>query len=385
MWAAPVTRPGPYGDRGRPIVSRALSFQSRLGNILALILTLSIGAAFFGWYYLHIADRGSRERQRASASLGGKSASETALPPLGKLEFSLPNPSEEAGMSIPASAPADGASIPQASLPVATPTVSAGPVVEPGRATVLERRLSGVAFASNEHGSGSAGISPASLPSERTTAAADPLSALLAAGPASVLTARAMPNRPTLLEKGTFIDCTLETAIDSSLPGLTSCVTATDTFGADGQVVLLERGTKLVGETRGSVQQGSSRVFVLWTEARTPTGVLVPLDSPGADELGRSGLSGQVERHFWQRFGLAVLISTFNGGVQEAVQSTSRGGGTVIYNPSGPGDVTTDVLKEALNIPPTVVKRNGDRIQILVARDVDFSHVYELRRATSRP
>ena len=51
---------------------------------------------------------------------------------------------------------------------------------------------------------------------------------------------------------------------------MTTCITATDTFSADGSVVLLERGTKLVGETRGEVQQGSARVFVLWTEARTP-------------------------------------------------------------------------------------------------------------------
>jgi type IV secretion system protein VirB10 len=159
-------------------------------------------------------------------------------------------------------------------------------------------------------------------------------------------------------------------------------VTATDTFGADGNVVLLERGTKLVGETRGQVQQGSSRVFVLWTEARTPTGVLVPLDSPGADQLGRSGLPGEVERHFWQRFGAAVLISTLDGAIQAAVQSSSRGSGTVIYSPSGPQDVASEVLKNTLSIAPTVIKRNGDRIQVLVARDVDFSRVYELRRAT---
>jgi type IV secretion system protein VirB10 len=181
------------------------------------------------------------------------------------------------------------------------------------------------------------------------------------------------------LPKGAFIDCTLETAIDSTLPGMTTCVTATDTFGADGQVVLLERGTKLVGELRGQVQQGAARVFVLWTEARTPTGVVIPLDSPGADELGRAGLSGTVERHFWERFGAALLVSVLDGAVQAAVQSTSRGNGTVIYNPSAGEGVMTEVLKGTVNIAPTIVKPQGDRIQVLVARDLDFRSVYELR------
>jgi type IV secretion system protein VirB10 len=165
---------------------------------------------------------------------------------------------------------------------------------------------------------------------------------------------------------------------------MTTCVTATDTFGVDGKVLLLERGTKLVGETRGQVQQGAARVFVLWTEARTPTGVIVPLDSPAADELGRAGLPGTVDRHFWERFGAALFISTIDGAVQTAVQSSNRGSGTIIYNPSATQDVTTEVLKSTLSIAPTVRKNNGDRIQILVARDIDFTGVYELRRAGSQ-
>ena len=160
---------------------------------------------------------------------------------------------------------------------------------------------------------------------------------------------------------------------------MTTCITATDTFGADGKVVLLERGTKLIGETRGQLQQGATRLFVLWNEARTPTGVVVPLASPGADELGRAGLSGTVNRHFWERFGAAILISTINGVVQSAVQSNSRGAGTVMYNPTGSQDVLTEVLKNTINIPPTVIKQQGDRIQVLVARDLDFRSVYELR------
>jgi type IV secretory pathway VirB10-like protein len=163
---------------------------------------------------------------------------------------------------------------------------------------------------------------------------------------------------------------------------MTTCVTATDTFSADGTIVLLERGTKLVGETRGQVREGQARLFVLWTEARTPTGVVVPLDSPGTDALGRAGLTGKVNTHFWERFGAAILVSVIDAGVQAGIQATNNGG-TVIVNPSNSEDVMTGILQSTINIPPTITVRQGARIQILVARDVDFRSVYRLTMAQS--
>jgi type IV secretion system protein VirB10 len=373
------------GDRGRPIVARALSLQSRLSNALALALMLGIGAAFLCWYYLHRVNQPSRARQSAQSSLSARNPAEITLPPLGRLEMPEAKSSSEAPSELFAVSAQNSLTVP-ASIVTAVPAAGTATGGQSVQATVLERRLSGAAFASAEHGTApSPSSETAAVSSEAKNTSTDSLSTLLSVGAASALSARWLPEQRMLLPKGAFIDCTLETAIDSSLPGLTTCVTATDTFGADGRVVLLERGTKLVGETRGQVQQGTSRVFVLWTEARTPAGVRVPLDSPGADELGRTGLPGQVERHFWERFGAAILISTLDGGVQAAVQSASRGSGQVIYGPSGPQDVTTEVLKGTLTIAPTVIKRNGDRIQVLVARDVDFSRVYELRRAVVQP
>jgi type IV secretion system protein VirB10 len=210
----------------------------------------------------------------------------------------------------------------------------------------------------------------------------DPLQALLKPTVTATVSPTVLPTRRFLLSKGAFIDCTLETAIDSTLPGMTTCITATDTFSADGTVVLLERGTKLVGETRGEVQQGMARIFVLWTEARTPTGVVVPLSSPGTDELGRSGLSGEVNHHFWERFGAAILMTVINGVVQGIVNSQNSSG-TVVVSPSTTTDVMSEVLKGTINIPPTVTKAQGDRIQVFVARDVDFRSVYALRVANS--
>ena len=47
-------------------------------------------------------------------------------------------------------------------------------------------------------------------------------------------------------------------------------------------------------------------------------------------------------------------------------------------SPTAATDVVTEILKNTVSIPPTVRKRNGDRIQILVARDLDFRSVYRL-------
>src|SRR5207245_9620500 len=94
----------------------------------------------------------------------------------------------------------------------------------------------------------------------------DGLTTLLRPSVTPAARAQVLATRRLLLPKGAFIDCTLETAIDSTLAGMTTCVTATDTFGVDGKLVPLERVTILVGETRGQVGQGAARVFVLWTE-----------------------------------------------------------------------------------------------------------------------
>ncbi|QNT58487.1 bacterial conjugation TrbI-like family protein [Neisseria musculi] len=41
-------------------------------------------------------------------------------------------------------------------------------------------------------------------------------------------------------------------------------------------------------------------------------------------------------------------------------------------------DIATEVLKNTINIPPTGYVNQGERIMVYVARDVDFSRVYEV-------
>ena len=180
-----------------------------------------------------------------------------------------------------------------------------------------------------------------------------------------------------------MLDCTLETAIDSSLPGLVTCVTAQPTYSADGRVILFERGTKLVGEVGGQVKRGQERLFVVWQQARTPTGVVVDLASPGTDALGRSGLAGEVDRHFGERFGAAILLSVIDGAIQGGVESQRQGdSSSIVVSPSGSRDLIGEVLEDSIGIAPTVRVAPGTRVRVLVARDLDFRSVYALERVT---
>jgi type IV secretion system protein VirB10 len=395
--ARPSIRTGPTaeperidGDRGIASVNQRAPLQSRLANLFAVALMATLGFGFLGWYYTRTWARSSEARATAQQSVRSKAQGDMALPPLGRV---TPPRGSAADASTPVSEVLPPLPDPATAADAgAAPTVNASTTgTAATRPTAYARRLSGPVFESAD-ASGSAPASSAlalmpalgdggsaeSASTSQTVGSNSALGALLQPTLAPAARSSLLPTRQLLLPKGAFIDCTLETAIDSSLPGLTTCLTATDTFGADGTVVLLERGTKLIGETRGEVQQGQARLFVLWTEARTPTGVIVPLASPGTDELGRSGLPGEVNRHFMQRFGAAILVSVIDGAVQAAAQSGSNEG-TVIYNPSRTEDVMTEVLKSTISIPPTLTKHNGDRMQILVARDLDFRSVYALR------
>ena len=253
-----------------------------------------------------------------------------------------------------------------------------------------ERLLSGPVMyrASNSAGPVGPAISPGvypgmpdpSLPQQSGTPSA--LGAAMKPTATPAVRAERLPERRWLLQKGAFVDCTLETAIDSTLPGLTTCVLALDVFSADGRVVLLERGTRLVGEARADVRPGQRRVAVLWTEARTPTGVIAHLDSLGTDELGRSGIAGLVDNHFGDRFGAAILISMIDAGSQALANRSSGSSGSVVVSPSRSTDILTETLRSTIAIPPTINVPQGARLQVLVARDVDFRSVYALKDRT---
>jgi type IV secretion system protein VirB10 len=294
------------------------------------------------------------------------------------------------------SPPAAALKMPTVAVPAPAPEPSAfpeSPQQTPAAAPILEFSGSGAQTAPAAPPSGASSGDPSNGGTAATALTGADNSPLADRLKSTVLTgekAAILQNPEMVITEGTLIPCVLQTAINSELPGLVDCIVPIDIRGSTGGVVLLDRGTKIVGQLQSGPMQGQNRVFVDWTRAETPDHVIVELDSPGADQLGRSGLPGAVDNHFLQRFGGALMLTFVQGALQAGTAIAGNSGGLgsgsnqtslsfVDAAQSNGQSVANTALENTINIPPTLTKNQGDTVSLFVAHDLDFSGVYQLQ------
>ncbi len=344
---------------------RQLSMGTKLG-ILALVGILGISFVWLNAFYTHRPKQPPAANETAYTN-GGEQF--TQPPPVVRQPAPPPLP-----QPAPAAEPLLGGARNQ-ETPASAPIMAYS-----GQADITPSMASAAASTS--------GPSP-SLPATQTPDKS-PLGARLKATPMDAEQAAVLAHPNLTITEGTVIPCTLQTAINSQLPGLVTCVVPIDIRGATGNVVLLDRGTKIVGQIQSGLLQGQDRVFVNWTRAETPDHVVITLDSPGTDELGRSGLPGAVNTHFWQRFGGALMLTLVQGGLDAATVMAAGNGNSnsasqqaalgFVYSAQSNGQsVANTALQNTINIPPTLTKNQGDTVGLIVAHDLDFSNVYHLQ------
>ena len=200
-------------------------------------------------------------------------------------------------------------------------------------------------------------------------------------------TASNLGDRSYLLARGSWIPCILETQLNSTVPGATSCVIPENVYSDDGKVVLLGKGSHAQGTFGNTLKVGDERIAVMWDRIKTTLGIVVDVSSPVADGLGTTGAGGYIDNHWIQRIGAAVLLSFVQDAIGYEVSKTQNYANTTsnatnVYTPqntvSSTNRLAEKILDSTINIPPTLYKNRGERIMIYVNRDMWFDSTYKL-------
>ncbi|WP_374406430.1 TrbI/VirB10 family protein [Pelagerythrobacter sp.] len=185
--------------------------------------------------------------------------------------------------------------------------------------------------------------------------------------------AQAMVNPQTTVTQGTLIPAVLETAINTDVPGYVRAVVSQDVRSFDGTRVLVPRSSRLIGQYQSGVQGGQKRAYVIWQRLIRPDGASVSIASPAIGFDGTTGLAGEVDSHFFRRFGSAMLLSVVGG-----LSAIGTGGASVVLGGAGQSAASVAAQQDS-QIGPTIRVRQGEPIRVFTARDLDFSQVAAVR------
>ncbi len=308
-------------------------------------------------------------------TFGLLSRDRTALPP-------PPTAAAPAPVVLPAPAPAPSfppvavLPPPPAPLPQMPPPAAPPPAPQPAAAPSvadLQRRQAPtlVIDLADAAASRPAAAVPGDKPGEDKLSAEDQFADRVARAESAAARAVRLQNPGTVVPQGTIIAGVLETAINSDLPGFTRAVVSQDVRSFDGSRVAIPRGSRLIGQYRSGLTVGQSRAFVVWSRLMRPDGSSIQLGSPGTDTLGRAGFAGEVDTHFFRRFGSAILLSVISGGIAALDTGNNQ---VIIRSSQDAQNVATVALQREINIPPTVKVPQGTPIRIFTARDLDFAN-----------
>ncbi len=193
------------------------------------------------------------------------------------------------------------------------------------------------------------------------------------------------PVSPFELKAGTIIPSALITGINSELPGQILGQVRENVYDTvSGEYLLLPQGTRLIGVYRSEVSRGQTRVLVAWKRLIFPNGHSLKIRGmPGTDEEGYSGFSDQVNNHYLRLFGSAIMLSVISGGAQLSQPESGHHDGVSAQETLAAAlgqnlsQVSTELIRREMNVPPTLEVRPGYLFNVMVTQDIVFPGEYE--------
>lgn len=179
---------------------------------------------------------------------------------------------------------------------------------------------------------------------------------------------------PYIVQAGTVIAGALNTKISSDLPGqIVGHVTQNVYDSPTGRYLLIPQGSTLFGAYNSGISFGQQRTQIIWTRLIFPDGESLVLEKlPGADAIGQSGLSDQVNNHWGQLFKAALVTTLLSVGSEAGTSQSENNLAQAIRSGASNGfsQVGYRLVDRSLDIQPTLTDRPGLPFTLLLGRDL---------------
>lgn len=177
------------------------------------------------------------------------------------------------------------------------------------------------------------------------------------------------------VKAGTIIPLTLETAINTGLPGDLTAVVKTDIYDSKtGRVLLIPAGSRVIGKNSSDVSFGQERVQSVFNRITLPNQKSINIGSMNmVDKLGATGVKDKVDTKLGKVFTsviMSAILGVGAGAVKEDNDDDSwkndaiDGGGTQAIN------VGNAYANKVLNVQPDLNIRNGYTVGLFVNKDL---------------
>jgi type IV secretory pathway VirB10-like protein len=192
------------------------------------------------------------------------------------------------------------------------------------------------------------------------------------------------PLSPYTIQAGTIVPAVLSHGINSELEGPCSALVTQNVYdSATGHYLLIPQGARLDGYYDTELEGNQARLNTLWKTLYFPNGWSLALSGmPSVDGGGMIGLTDQVNRHFFQRYGTALMLSAITAGVTLATyrnhsffyddprEAATYGMGNVL------GRAIAEDLYRGMRVRPTITIRAGLPFDLRVTQDIVFPGPY---------
>lgn len=174
-----------------------------------------------------------------------------------------------------------------------------------------------------------------------------------------------------------------------------------DIYGGEGRLIVIPRGSTVIGTVGASGSTGEEKVQIQWTRIQRPDGAVFAIEAYGGDAMGRPGAPAYIDNRYLERYGMSLLTTVLNVGVtlgldgkqtvqnsgnsnfvggqfgvnngynnnQAIVQQDARAVATQQANQYLQG-ITADLQKEGQQIAPIRTVPPGTRLTIFPSRDL---------------